>query len=270
MLMPERYRRECEIGLKNYLRTGQAKVIGTGAEATGLRRDGTTFPIELAVTETAVAGRRMFVGAMHDITNRKRSAERQATLMAELDHRVKNVLARVDMLAASTREGRTSIDDYVRSLSGRIQSLAAAHSLLSQNGWQNVGLGALVRKQLAPYAAGANVSITGEDIMLSAAEIQAVAMVIHELVTNAAKFGSLSVSNGRVCVTWDRQNLDDGVKLLLQWRELDGPPVAVSAPSGYGTSLIRGLIPHELGGAIDLVFAPEGVNCKIELLLERE
>jgi PAS domain S-box-containing protein len=269
LLMPERYHQEHDTGLKNYLKTGQAKVIGIGTEMTGLHSNGTTFPIELAISEMAVAGRRMFVGAVRDITRRVRNAERQRVLMAELDHRVKNVLARVAMLAASTRKGSTSIDEYVRSLNGRIQSMAAAHGLLSQSGWQNVGLGALVGKQLAPYASGSNVTIKGEDIILGAAEIQAVAMVLHELVTNAAKYGSLSVPDGRVCITWDRVNLDAGAKLLFEWRELGGPPVAAEIPSGYGSSLIRKLIPHELGGMVDLVLAPEGLICKIEIPLEQ-
>jgi PAS domain S-box-containing protein len=269
ILMPEPYRGEHDTYLKNYLDTGQAKVIGARREVTGLRKNGSTFPMELAVSEIALAGRRMFVGVVHDITMRRWNAERRTMLMAELDHRVKNVLARVAMLAKSTLTGSTSIDEYVRSLNGRIESMAAAHGLLSQSGWHNVGLSALVQKQLAPYATGSNVTITGEDIVLSAAEIQAVAMVLHELVTNAAKYGSLSVPNGRVCVTWDRQNLDEGVKLVFEWREFGGPPVAVKASSGYGISLIRDLIPHELGGTVDLVFAPDGVNCKIEIILEQ-
>ncbi len=268
ILVPKRYHRECETGLKNYLKTGQAKVIGIGTEVTGLRRNGTTFPMELKVSEIAVAGRRMFVGAVHDITKRRWNAERQTMLIAELDHRVKNVLARVAMLGASTRKGSTSIDEYVRSLNGRIQAMAAAHDLLSQCGWQNAGLGALVEKQLAPYATGENVTIKGEDFTLSAAEVQAVAMVLHELVTNAAKYGSLSIPHGRVCIRWDRVHLDADAKLLFEWCELNGPPVAAEIPSGYGTGLIRGLIPHELGGAVDLVFASDGVKCKIEIPLE--
>jgi two-component sensor histidine kinase len=173
------------------------------------------------------------------------------------------------MLAANTRRGSTSIDDYVRSLNGRIQSMGAAHGLLSQNRWQNVGPGALVGGQLAPYATDSNVTIKGEDIMLGAAEIQAVAMVLHELVTNAAKYGSLSVPNGRACVTWQRQSSDAGAKLVFEWRELGGPPLVATVLSGYGTNLIRDLIPHELGGAVDLVFAPDGVSCKIEVPLEQ-
>ena len=267
ILMPEPYRGEHDTYLKNYFDTGQTKVIGVRREVTGLRKNGSTFPMELAVSEIAVAGRPMFVGVVHDITMRRWNAERRTMLMAELDHRVKNVLARVGMLAKSTRKGSTSIDEYVRSLNGRIESMAAAHSLLSQAGWQNVGLGPLVQKQLAPYATGSNVMITGEDIVLSAAEIQAVAMVLHELVTNAAKYGSLSVPNGRVCVTWDRQNLDEGVKLVFEWRELGGPLVASSIRPNYGTDLIRHLIPHELGGNVDLVFAPDGAYCSIEIPL---
>ena len=211
----------------------------------------------------------MFVGFLHDITKRRWNAERQAMLMAELDHRVKNVLARVAMLATSTRKDSTSIDEYVRSLDGRVKSMAAAHSLLSQSGWQNVGLSALVYNQLAPYATGSNVTITGEDIVLGAPEIQAIAMVLHELVTNAAKYGSLSAPNGRVCISWSRQDLDEGAKLVFEWRELGGPSVAANASSGYGTSLIRDLIPYELAGTVDLVFAPDGVNCKIEIIFEQ-
>ena len=189
--------------------------------------------------------------------------------MAELDHRVKNMLARVAMLATSIRAGSKSVDEYARSINGRIQSMAAAHNLLSQGGWQSVRLDALVRNQLAPYAMDSNVTITGEDLMLGAAETQAMAMVLHELVTNAAKYGSLSVLSGRVSATWDIQSLDGDVKLVFEWRELGGPPVAVKASSGYGTSLIRDLIPHELGGTVDLVFTPEGVNCKIEIPIEQ-
>jgi PAS domain S-box-containing protein len=258
ILMPEPFRAEHDTYLKNYLDTGHAKVIGLRRELTGLRKNGSTFPMELAVSQIAVAGRRMFVGVVHDISRRKR-------LMAELDHRVKNVLARVAMLARSTRKGSTSVDEYVGSFSGRIDSMAAAHGLMSQGVWQNVRLGALVQQQLAPYATGSNVTLTGENIMLGTAEIQALAMVLHELVTNAAKYGSLSAPNGRVCVTWNRQDLDEGMKLVFEWRELGGPAVAVNASSGYGTSLIRSLIPHELGGTVDLVFAPDGVKCKIEI-----
>ena len=101
--------------------------------------------------------------------------------------------------------------------------------------------------------------------MLTAAEIQAVAKVLHELATNAAKYGALSIPGGHVSVNWDRKRNGDGTNLSIVWQELDGPPVKSEAQSSYGTDLIRNLIPHELGGKVDLVFGSEGVSCQIEI-----
>src|SRR5262245_61135326 len=192
----------------------------------------------------------------------------QATV-AELDHRVKNILAEVAVVASSTRQSSRSIDEFLQSLNGRIQSMAAAHNLLSKSGWQGVGLDALVRNELAPYATGTNITISGTDIMLTATEAQAVAKVLHELATNAAKYGALSTPGGHVSVNWDRKPNGDGSNLSIVWQERNGPLVKSGIQSGYGTNLIRDLIPHELGGKVDLVLAPEGVSCQIEIPIGR-
>jgi len=265
MLMPEPYRREHDGYLGAYLSTGQARMIGRGREVTGQRKDGSIFPMELAISEMVVAGQRMFTGVVRDITERKQIELHQELLVAELDHRVKNILAQVAVVAVSTRQGSRSMDEFLRSLSGRIQSMAAAHTLLSKSGWQGVGLDALVRNQLAPYATDTNVTISGTDVMLPAAEIQAVARVLHELATNAAKYGALSIPGGHVAVNWDRKPNGNGINLMLVWQELGGPQVKSEVQSSYGTTLIRHLIPHELGGMVDLVFASEGVSCRIEI-----
>jgi Family of unknown function (DUF6494) len=110
--------------------------------------------------------------------------------------------------------------------------------------------------------------ISGPDVMLTSAQTRAVAMVIHELVTNAAKHGALSSPNGRVSVSWGRAGADATAILTIIWSELGRPPIAAPVQSGYGSSLIRDLIPHELGGTIDLIFPPEGACCKIEIPLE--
>src|SRR5262249_55452954 len=200
-----------------------------------------------------------------DITELKQAEIRQDLLVAELDHRVKNILAQVAVVAVSTRQGSHSVDEFLRSLSGRTQSMAAAHTLLSKSGWQGVGLDALVRNQLAPYATDTNMTISGTDIMLTAAEVQAVARVIHELVTNAAKYGALSIPGGHVSVKWNRKPNGDWANLMLVWQEQGGPPVKSEVQSSYGTNLIRNLIPHELGGKVDLVLESEGVSCQIEI-----
>jgi PAS domain S-box-containing protein len=206
-----------------------------------------------------------WIGSLLDVTARKLAEERQGLLLAELDHRVKNTLAQVAAAASSTRQGSRSIGDFTRSLDGRIQSMAAAHTLLSESGWQNVGLATLVRNQLAPYTTGTNVTIRGTDVVVNSAETQAVARVLHELATNAAKYGALSVPGGQVSVNWDLKPNGAAPKLIFVWRELGGPPVVSGRPSSYGTNLIRNLIPHELGGTVDLGFATEGVNCRIEI-----
>jgi PAS domain S-box-containing protein len=225
---------------------------------------------ETSKAEFDAAGRVVHLkGLTRDITRRKHAEERQDVLIAELDHRVKNVLARVAVVAMHTRQGSGTMDEFVRALGGRIQSMATAHSLLSQSRWHGVGLTDLIRHQLAPYTTDANTTICGPDVMLTSAETQAVAMVIHELVTNAAKHGSLSRPNGRVSVSWDRTGTDAAAMLTIAWRELGGPPIAARVQSGYGSSLIRDLIPHELGGTVDLVFASDGACCKIEIPLER-
>ncbi len=224
---------------------------------------------ETSRTECDAAGRPVRVkGLVRDITRRKRAEERQDLMTAELDHRVKNVLARVAAVIRQTRRRCETMDEFAKSLDGRIHSMATAHALLSQSRWYGVGLSDLISRQLAPHTSDANTTISGPNVTLTSAQTQAVAMVMHELVTNAAKYGALSSPDGKVLVTWDRSCGDVGTMLTITWRELDGPRIAAPVQSRYGTSLIRDLIPHELGGTVDLIFPSNGACCKIEIPLE--
>ncbi len=235
-----------------------------------LRPDGREIWLhEISKAEFDAAGRFVRLkGLARDVTERIRAEQHQKILMAELDHRVKNVLARVVAVADATRQGGVSVDEFIRSFNGRIQSMAAAHALLSQSGWQGTDLAALVRSQLAPYATDVNITIAGNDIVLGASATEPMARVIHELVTNAAKYGALSIPGGHVSVTWDVKPTGQAASLILEWREAGGPPVASEVQSSYGTDLIRNLIPYELEGAVDLVFAVDGVRCRIEVPVE--
>jgi two-component sensor histidine kinase len=190
-------------------------------------------------------------------------------LMAELDHRVKNVLARVAMVAMSSRQGSRSIDEFAQSLEGRIKAMGAAHALLNESGWRGVGLEAVVRNQLAPYATDTNITISGTGVVLTTVATQVVAMVLHELVTNAAKYGALSVPTGRVTVSWDVKPNGHATNLVFLWREFGGPPTSAEVQSGYGSRLIRELVPYELGGTVDHQLAEQGVSCRIEFPLEQ-
>jgi PAS domain S-box-containing protein len=235
-----------------------------------LRFDGREIWLqETAKVEFDPAGGLVRVKGMAlDITERMRAEEHQKILMAELDHRVKNVLARVAAVADSTCRSSGSVAEFNRSYSGRIQSMAIAHTLLSQTSWRGADLTTLVREQLAPYAT-ANTTIMGPEIHLSSSATQALAIVLHELVTNAVKYGALSIPGGGVSVSWDRKlNENASTTLKFVWRESGGPPVVAAIQRGYGTDLIRNLIPHELGGSVDLVFAADGACCGLEFPLE--
>jgi PAS domain S-box-containing protein len=205
-------------------------------------------------------------GLTRDITERKELEDHKNALISELDHRVKNVLAVVSAVASRTQETSTSMDGFVVALNGRIKSMANTHELLSYRRWRGIPLNELVRRELAPYAAANNTQIDGPVVVLSAEAGQALAMVFHELATNAAKFGAVSTRTGRVAVCWCRRpNGQAEDRLCIRWEESGGPTVAEPTRFGYGTRVVRHMVPYELGGTVDLVHAPEGVRCEIEL-----
>jgi PAS domain S-box-containing protein len=233
-----------------------------------IRKDGGVVWASLTVgcVRKTVGGVDYFVSVIQDITERKRVEEQQRTLLAELDHRVKNALATVSAVVSHTQHGSRSVADFVAALDGRIRSMATTHELLSSNRWQGVSLTELVQRELAPYATRNNTEINGPGILLKPEAGQAMAMVLHELATNAAKYGALSTKNGRVSIRWDRHlNGHTGSHLVFEWQEIGGPLVDGLGKSSYGTSTIRDLIPYEFGGTVDLVLAPEGLRCRLEL-----
>jgi PAS domain S-box-containing protein len=201
-----------------------------------------------------------------DITARKRAEEQQRTLHAELDHRVKNVLATVSAIAAQTKDASSSMDDFVVALDRRIRSMASTHELLSRSRWQGVPLRELVRRELAPYISNNNTCIKGPEVILTAEAAQTTALVLHELTTNAAKYGALSQQKGRVSVRW--HCAQEPGPLAIEWLETGGPPVKVPSNSGYGRSVITELVPYELGGTARLLFSPKGVLCRLDIPAE--
>jgi len=206
------------------------------------------------------------VGVNIDVTERKRAEECQRSLVAELDHRVKNALATVSSVVSQTAIGNGSVVNFVAALDGRIRSMATTHELLSTSRWRGISLAELIQRELAPYATPRNVDINGPEIVLQAEAGQAMAMVLHELATNAAKYGALSTGNGRVSIRWDqRPNGHSRSHLVFEWQEIGGPPVEGSGKPSYGTTTICDLIPYEFGGTVDLVLASDGVRCRLEL-----
>jgi PAS domain S-box-containing protein len=204
-------------------------------------------------------------GLTLDVTARKRAADQQSQLIVALEHHVKNLLARISVVARGMRQNSVSLDAYIQALERRLESMADAHAMLSQNLQDGVGLAELVRRQLASYAADANTTVGGPNIALTVAATQALAMVLNELVTNAANYGALSTPHGRVEVSWSHDRGEHAANLSIEWREVGGPTILAPPLCKYGISIIRNLIPNELGGSVDLMFESSGVRCRINM-----
>jgi PAS domain S-box-containing protein len=210
---------------------------------------------------------RRVIGINIDVTERKRAEDQQRVLVAELDHRVKNVLATVSAIVTQTQDAGGSTVDFVAALDSRIKSLARAHELLSQSRWSGVSLAEIAWCEFAPYSAD-NVECSGPNVTLKAEAAQAMAMVLHELTTNAAKYGAFSDRTGRVLLRWRWLENGSQGRLAIEWREIGGPPVLAPQQSSYGTTIIRELIPFEFGGTVELTFPGDGVRCRIEIPAE--
>jgi two-component sensor histidine kinase len=196
------------------------------------------------------------VGTVHDITERKGREEKEHLLIREINHRAKNMLSVVDAIAHQT--ATRNPEDFIERLSERIQALSANQDLLIRNAWQGVEIGALVRAQLAPFAdlMGSRIVVRGPKLRLNAASAQAIGLALHELATNAGKYGALSTDTGRVDVSWGT----DGDTFAMSWTERDGPPVAAPTRRGFGTIVIERMAERSLGGSVDLDYAPSGVT----------
>ena len=188
------------------------------------------------------------------------------SLTRELNHRVKNTLANVLSIAALTRRRATDIDDFTESLTARIRALSATHDLLSQTNWSNAPLGDVIRSELAPYMEGSesHVVLAGPEIRLAPNDAMSLGLAIHELATNAAKYGALSSNDGRIHVTWKLIKND---LAQIHWREEGGPTVVEPTKRGFGRDLIEKIVAHELRSQVDLQFRPDGVECKLQVLV---
>lgn len=198
-----------------------------------------------------------------DITERKRNEERERLLSREVDHRAKNLLSVVQGMVQLTQAG--SIPEFVDQVKGRIHALGRVHGLLAASRWNGAELSKLVEEELAPFADdGERVRLEGPSVALRPAAAQSIALVIHELTTNAAKYGALSSPDGQVEVIWEAGEAVAGA-LVLRWSESHGPPVVPPQHFGFGLTSIRASIERQLGGTLDLQWLPEGLQCQLVL-----
>ena len=236
--------------------------------------------VHLAVSSTPVFNTNEDEGfavcAFYDITERKRAEEHQALLINELNHRVKNTLATVQSIAAqSFREAETSgevgrIALTRAAFEARLFALARAHDVLTQENWESAGLADIVDQAIAPHRGGLDYHVfiaEGPNLRVTPQMALSLAMALHELCTNAVKYGALSRSGGHVQITWTAVQRPSGPHLHLVWRERGGPPVAPPTRRGFGTRLIERGVARELSGEVHLDYDPAGVTCTVDVPL---
>ena len=193
----------------------------------------------------------------------------RTSLTRELNHRVKNTLANVLSIVSLTRRRTADLEGFTSSLEGRIRALSATHDLLTQSEWGTTPIRAVVLAELAPYVQDSEkvLDLSGPAVELAPNDALSLGLAIHELATNAAKYGALSVPEGRVAVTWQLITQD---LARVEWAERNGPPVLQEVRKrGFGTELIEKIVAHELRNPVDLRFAPDGVHCSLILPVRR-
>jgi two-component sensor histidine kinase len=202
---------------------------------------------------------------------RQRVELRTRMLVAELSHRVKNTLMTVISIATQTLRRSADLAEFETAFMGRMHALAGAHSLLLRANWGDMDLTELLQEVVRPFRRGDlnPVEFDGEPIHLPPQHALTVNLIMHELATNAAKYGALSAETGRVDLAWRvHESADGDRRLVLRWRERGGPAVTPPTRRGFGTTLIERSVGFELGGSIDLSFTPSGVTCEIMFPLE--
>ncbi len=251
------------------------------------RRDGTTFPAELVCVPIVSKGHSAgVVATFADISERKakeaqlsrltcdlqarvqeeiKARQRQDLLMAELDHRVKNMLATIHSILGLSRVSEDTLDGFLKTFEGRLRAMSLAHSLLTKGRWEGANLRALLAEEMAPYVGGPlpAVEIVAEgQVMLRPKAALAFSLAVHELATNAAKYGALSVPGGHVRIDWCSERRD-GLVMVFHWVETGGPATAKPPQRGFGLTLIESSLAYEVGGTVELGFPDEGLTCTV-------
>jgi len=207
-------------------------------------------------------------GVAVDITRRNRLEQQQTIMMSELDHRVKNNIAAVISLVGLSRQGAQSIDEFTKTLNGRLHALAIAHSTLAKSHWNGAWMRDILLLTLQPYMVSPveRIRFQGPDIELPGTLARPMCMVIHELATNAVKYGSLSTEEGSILITTESSSDRESAKIF--WIETGGPTISTEIEVGTGTSLLQGLVEHEMHGNIEMNYSVDGLICQIEIPLD--
>ena len=267
LIVPPSLREQHRAGLARYISTREAKVLNRRIELTAMRADGTEFPVELAITRISGDAFR-FTGYLRDITEQKNAEARQRMLTNELNHRVKNMLSVIQSIAYQTAHATPSPEQFFETFSARLIAISRAHDILTENAWTGADLRELSMATLAPYRSedAGTIVFDGPPIGLAPSAAVLVSLMLHELATNAAKYGSLSQPGGSVRLVWQKVN-ENPPSIALEWSEHKGPPVQQPGRKGFGTKLLE-MVAKQLRAEASLAYPEAGLVYKLKLPIE--
>lgn len=236
------------------------------------RKDGVTVWIKLTVgcVRDNTGAVEYLISVIEDISAQKAARNRQRLLVGELNHRVKNTLATIQAMASHTMRNVNSVEAFQKAFSGRLRAIAAAHDSIFDQGAGRAELKSLIVRQLDTYAAAekGRLVLQGDEITLSAAGAHALGLIIHELATNASKYGALSTEQGSIRIAWSSSVEDGNQHVTLVWTEIDGPPVTPPEQTGFGSRLIESTLDHALGGTAAIEYKQDGLQVVISFPLD--
>jgi PAS domain S-box-containing protein len=265
IIIPPALRANHETGITHYLATGEGPVLDKRIEVPAVHRAGHEFPVELSVTASEQFGEKLFIGFVRDISERSAEVERQQRILQESEHRVKNMLTVVQAIALQTAANSPDMASFTASFTGRLESLARAHQLLVGQVWHDVALSTLAERVLGAEVAAGRARFGGPELLLKAGQVLGLSMILHELFTNAIKYGALCSAEGEIDVNWR----SDGSTITLVWSETGTPCEApATQSSGFGNRMIAMSVKSDLSGTIEREWRPDGLTATLTFPVE--
>jgi PAS domain S-box-containing protein len=269
-LIPENLRRRHIAHRARYASEPRMRPMGTGLDLVARRADGTTFPVDIMLNPLHHLAEPIVLAVVRDMTERQAAEQ---LLRREVNHRAKNILSVVQAVAQQTQA--SSCEEYVSRFSERIRGLNACYDLLANNEWQNCTLAELIRAQLGHFGdlVDGRITLHGSELRITSAAAQAIGMALHELSTNAAKYGALSTDTGHVDIVWRLERTEhDEHRFTMEWSESCGPAVVAPMGHGFGWTVLCHMTKISLEADVTLDYAPTGVvwrlGCPADLVRE--
>ncbi len=256
LVVPPAARDAHNAGMHRYVSTGVSTVLNHHVELTAMRADGTEFPVEVAIVPIHSGADQVFAGYIRDISARQNAERRRAMLLQESSHRIKNILTVVQSLALRTFTDERSAAEARELFAGRLVALSHSNAALTADAHASAALEEIIDSEISGF--GAQAEASGPLVALAPSAAQTFALILHELATNAAKYGALSTPLGKVAIAWRIIDAEDGQRLNFEWRESGGPPVTAPTRKGFGSMMLESIAAKDFGSQPETSYAADG------------